>query len=144
MIGTSLYLQQFFKSSTVIGWIILEFYHIFISVKFKRINFIQLSIGIQSMILQSSLIQLLYLGIQSIILKFSVSRTICGIFYIQVDELCSQTDQLWNALQQVIGKLVSKPHSFCHMLVQINGSLSAPGSFIFLQLNLIVFLGIAA
>ena len=96
------------------------------------------------MILQSSLIQLLYLGIQSIILKFSVSRTICGIFYIQVDELCSQTDQLWNALQQVIGKLVSKPHSFCHMLVQINGSLSAPGSFIFLQLNLIVFLGIAA
>ena len=96
------------------------------------------------MILQSSLIQLLYLGIQAIVLKFRVSRTICSIFYIQMDELCSQTDQLGNALQQVIGKLVSKPHSFCHMLVQINGSLSAPGSFIFLQLNLIVFLGIAA
>ena len=96
------------------------------------------------MILQSSLIQLLYLGIQAIVLKFRVSRTICSIFYIQMNELCSQTDQLGNALQQVIGELVSKPHSFCHMLVQINGSLPAPGSFIFLQLNLIVFLGIPA
>ena len=89
MIGTSLYLQHFFKSSTVVGWIILEFYHISISVKFKGINFIQLPIGIQSMVLQSSLIQLLHLGIQAIVLKFSVSRTICGIFYIQMDELCS-------------------------------------------------------
>ena len=141
MVGISLDLQIIFKLNFIIIRIIFLFYHIFITIKFKIIYFIQLSIGIQSMVFHTGLIKLFYLCIQSIILK-AVTAAICAVFDIQMYKLGSQTDHLWNFFDHIISQFIAKTKTLTHMLIQIYGSLSSPGTFILLQLDFIIFLRI--
>lgn len=59
----------------------LLFYYIFIAEKLKRINFVQLSFRIHSMVLHSCLVQLFHLCVQSIVLEFWAVPSVRSLTY---------------------------------------------------------------
>ena len=59
-------------------------------------------------------------------------------------KLCSERKHLRNFLHQIIGQFISETHSFAHMFIQIDRSLSTPGSLVFFQLDFVILLCIFA
>ena len=85
MIVIALDLQKLLKGLQIIVRVVRHHDDVFVAVKFKEIDFVQVAVFVQPVGLQSGFVQLFHLGIEAVILKFSASA-LRGIFYIQVDK----------------------------------------------------------
>ena len=61
-----------------------------------------------------------------------------------MDELGPQAHHLVDALDEVVGHLITEPQSLAHVLIESDGALAPPASLVLFELDLIVFLGVPA
>ena len=130
--------QFFFEFCLIVVGIVGEFDHVFVSMEFEVIDFIQLAVLIKSVRLQCGFVELFDLRIQPVIVKGIRSAGL--VFHIQVHELRAQPHHLVDAFDEIKGHFVTETQTFTHMLVQCDGTLSTPLAFAAFQLDLVILL----
>ena len=130
--------QFFFEFRLIVVRIIGEFDHVFISIEFEIIDFIQLAVLIKSVHLQCGFVELFDLRVQPVIVKGIRSAGL--VFHVQVHELRAQSHHLVDAFDEIVRHFVTETQTFTHMLVQCDGTLPTPLAFAAFQLDLVVLL----
>lgn len=105
--------QFFFEFCLIVVGIVGEFDHVFVSMEFEVIDFIQLAVLIKSVRLQCGFVELFDLRIQPVIVKGIRSAGL--VFHIQVHELRAQPHHLVDAFDEIKGHLLRKrrPSPIC-------------------------------
>ena len=130
--------QFFFEFCLIVVGIVGEFDHVFVSIEFEIIDFVQLAVLIKSVRLQCGFVKLFDLRVQTVIVEGIRSAGL--VFHVQVHELCAQPHHLVDAFDEIKGHFVAETQTFTHMLVQCDGTLSTPLAFAAFQLDLVVLL----
>ena len=130
--------QFFFEFRLIVVRIIGEFDHVFVSIEFEIIDFVQLSVLIKSVHLQCGFVELFDLRVQTVIVKGIRSAGL--VFHVQVHELRAQSHHLVDAFDEIVRHFVTETQTFAHMLVQCDGTLPTPLAFAAFQLDLVVLL----
>ena len=128
----------FLKFRLIVVGIVGKFDHVFVSIEFEIIDFVQLAVFVESVRLQCGFVELFDLRVQAVIVEGIRSAGL--VFHIQVHELRAQAHHLVNALDKVVRHFVAETQAIAHMFVQCDGALSTPLAFAAFQLDLVVFL----
>ena len=130
--------QFFFEFRLIVVRIIGEFDHVFVSIEFEIIDFVQLAVFIESVHLQCGFVELFDLRVQTVIVEGIRSAGL--VFHVQVHELRAQSHHLVDAFDEIVRHFVTETQTFAHMLVQCDGTLPTPLAFAAFQLDLVVLL----
>ena len=130
--------QFFFEFRLIVVGIVGEFDHVFVSMEFEVIDFIQLAVLIKSVRLQCGFVELFDLRVQPVIVEGIRSAGL--VFHVQVHELRAQSHHLVDAFDEIVRHFITETQTFTHMIVQCDGTLSTPLAFAAFQLDLVILL----